>query len=648
MVSLAPPVVESPRPFSSPGAVRVAAVTMVAAILIAYAGALTAPFILDDQGAIAENPTLHGFWASLHPPENGVPVTGRPIANLTFAINYAVSGVNVWSYHVGNLLIHALAALALFGVLRRTFARSLPANETRLSLGLAFAIALLWAVHPLQTEAVTYLSQRVESLMGLFYLCSIYCFIRYAELSPTLAKNRAAEKPAFGSAGWATLSVLACLLGMATKEVMVTAPCMILLYDWIFFRDGAAADKKGRMGYYVALMGTWLLLGALVLHAGTRGGTAGFGSGVSWWAYGLTQVWAVAHYLRLAVWPHPLLADYGRILGGSPGAVACDLAVLLPLACLSGVLLWKRSPWGYVGAWFFVVLAPSSSVVPVATEVIAERRMYLPLAAVLVAMVCAASFGVRTLARRLGWSSPAAAVGQGVLVAMVAASLMAATAARNRTYRSVLAFWSDVVEKMPGNAGAWVNVGNVLEQNGDLPGAESRYREALRLVPGYVDAHVNLANTLVRETRPEEAIEHYRDVLARYPANDAARNGLGLAAYRAGNTQMEAGHMAAAIDFYRTAVEMKPDFPDAHVNYGGALAELGRNAEAMHEFEAALKLDPNSADVHNNLGGLLAQAGRWPEARAQFEAALKLRPDYGQARDNLERVKQLQAMGARP
>ena len=104
---------------------------------------------------LPDNATLRGLWASFHPPENGVPVTGRPVANLTFAINYAISGVNVWSYHAANLLIHALAALALFGVLRRTFARSRPANETRLSLGLAFVIALFWAVHPLQTEAVS-------------------------------------------------------------------------------------------------------------------------------------------------------------------------------------------------------------------------------------------------------------------------------------------------------------------------------------------------------------------------------------------------------------------------------------------------------------------------------------------------------------
>ena len=99
--------------------------------------------------------------------------------------------------------------------------------------------------------------------MGLFYLCSVYCFIRYAELSQSPVKNRAGEKPAFGPALWAALSVLACLLGMATKEVMVSAPCMIFLYDWIFFRGDAAADKKGRIGYYLALIGTWLLLGAL-------------------------------------------------------------------------------------------------------------------------------------------------------------------------------------------------------------------------------------------------------------------------------------------------------------------------------------------------------------------------------------------------
>lgn len=636
----------TPATVSAPWAIRLAGALLVVAILLAYAGSFRGPFLFDDSGTIADNPTLHGLRSALFPPNSGVPVSGRPIANLSFAVNYAISGTAVWSYHVGNLLVHGAAALALFGILRRTLAR-VPSAEGR-ALGLSFAISLLWAVHPLQTEAVTYLSQRVESLMGLFYFLTLYAFVRSIEAVEISPGAPSSGKSFFPAAGWSALSVLACLLGMGTKEVMVTAPLMVFLYDYVFVGGSAGAAWKARRGYYVALAGTWILLFVLVTRNGTRGGTAGFDSGVAWWAYGLTQVRAVAHYLRLAFWPHPLIADYWRVLGGAPVAIAWDFVVLVFLAGGSAVLLWKRSPWGYLGAWFFVVLAPSSSVVPVATEIIAERRMYLSLAAVMAAIVYAAALGIRALARNAGWGSRTVAIGQGVVLAVVAASLMAATSVRNRTYQSVLTFWSDVVEKVPDNAGAWINVGNALEQNGDLPGAEARYREALRLVPGYIDAHLNLANALVREGRPEEAIAHYRAVLSHYPANEAARSGLGQAAYRAGNAQMEAGRMAAAVDFYQTAVEMKPDFSDAHVNYGGALAELGRNSDAMREFEAALKLDPSSADIHNNLGGLLAQAGRLAEARIQFEAALKLRPDYREARDNLERVRQLQAMGARP
>jgi hypothetical protein len=166
------------------------------------------------------------------------------------------------------------------------------------ALPLALAVALLWTLHPLQTEAVTYVIQRVESLMGLCYLLTLYCLIRSVD-SP---------RPAL----WQGCMVTACLLGMATKEVMATAPLLGLLYDRTFLAGSFREAWQRRRWWYVGLAATWLPLACLVAGTGgNRGGTSGFNVGVAPWAYWLTQFQAVAHYLKLSVWPHPLVFEYG-------------------------------------------------------------------------------------------------------------------------------------------------------------------------------------------------------------------------------------------------------------------------------------------------------------------------------------------------
>ena len=330
------------------------------------------------NGAIVENPTIRQLWPlskALCPPNHGEPVTGRPLLNLSLAVNYAISKLDVWSYHATNLAIHLLGSLLLFGILRRTFL--LPAMRERWGAAatpLAFVIALFWAIHPLQTESVTYISQRAESLVGLFYLLTLYCFIRGVD---------SARADGSGIRG----AALACLLGMASKEVMVSAPLIVLLYDRTFLAGSFREAWRRRGRFYVALAGTWLLLGWLVISAGGRGGTAGFGVGISWWAYLCTQFGAIVHYLRLCVWPHPLLLDYGT-------GTAHGVWEILPYAIVLGLLgaatvaaLWRWPKVGFLGAWFFAILAPTSSVVPVATQTVAEHRMYLPLAAVLTGLV---------------------------------------------------------------------------------------------------------------------------------------------------------------------------------------------------------------------------------------------------------------------
>ena len=625
------------------GGGRIAAAVLVAAAFAAYSGSFSGPFLHDDAGAIVGNPTIRHFSSALFPPAGGYSTSGRPILNLSFALNYAISGTAVWSYHALNLLIHILAGLALFGIVRRT-----------VSMGPAFVVALLWIVHPLQTESVAYMSQRAESLMGLFYLLTLYCFIRGARIEGAAGAG--------SRTGWYALSVMACLLGMGTKEVMVTAPVMVLLYDRAFISGSFA--ESWRRGVYLGLAATWVFLGILVAGGASRGGTAGFGTTLPWWAYALTQIRAVALYLRLCFWPNPLAFDYGLVWGGPPFAMARDAILIGGLLAASIVLFVRNSPFGFLGAWFFLILAPSSSVVPVATELIAEHRMYLSLAAVIAATVC----GVHALSSRWSLGNRASVTAAFLAVGVAAAALGTAAFCRNRAYASALALWADTVEKMPDDAGARNNLGNVLADQGRMPEAIAQYEEALRLVPGYDDPHYNLGNALAKTGRVEEAIDHYRTALRVRPRNAAILFALGEALRRLGrldeaqsryeealkgesdspdvwcglgNVMLSGGKWDEAAKAFGAAVQLRPDNTDALVNYAASLAQAGHNPEAVRAFQAALQVQPDAADLHNDLGGVLAQDGRLAEAKGEFEHALRLKPDYREARDNLERVNRM-------
>jgi protein O-mannosyl-transferase len=639
-----------PEPAREPRAgVLLCCAAVAGATMAAYWGSLGGAFLYDDVDSIVGNPTLLRFPDALFPPA-GLTVSGRPLLNLSLAVNHAISGTAVWSYHALNLAIHAAGALLLFGIVRRTLASPLlrPRPEAE-RLVLAFGVSLLWALHPLQTESVAYVIQRAESLMGLLYLLMLYAFVRHAS-------------PGRGSAAWAAVSVSACLLGMGAKEVMVTAPLVVLLYDRAFAAGSIREAWRRRRALYFSYAACWAPLAFLVAGTGGRGGSAGFGSGVPWWAYTLTQFKAVVRYLGLSVWPRPLVGDYGRILAGSPAEVAICALVLVALAGGTWMLLRRNSPVGFLGAWFFLVLAPSSSVIPVSTEIMAEHRMYLPLAAVVTLIVLALN-GIA--GRRLLLA----------LVLVIALAFGILTARRNRVYASSYTFWSDVARKVPGNAGAWNNLGIILAASGDQAGAIQDYERALSIAPTYAYAHYNLGNSLLATGRAAEAVEEYHAALRFRPRDASIHFNLGNALGREGKVPeaaaefrealdidparadawfnladavLQAGDTAQSADAYAHVVRLRPDFADARVNYGNVLAQMGRYAEAAEELREALRLDPGAADVHNDLGGVLAESGRLPEARAQFEEALRLKPDYAEARDNLGRVKTLEQAGARP
>lgn len=589
-------------------AIVLAAALIALAALAAYSGSFSAPFVFDDDASIAHNATIRRLWSwpgALAPPHGGgQTVEGRPVLNLSFAIDYAISGTRVWSYHALNLLIHISAGLALFGILRRILGRRESVVKAAFpipALSVAFAAALLWTLHPLQTESVIYVVQRAESLMGLFYLLTLYFFIRMA------AAQELGGAATARAAAWGAGSVLACGLGMGTKEVMISAPLTVFLCDRTFVAHNFREAWERRAPYYLALFSTWILLGALILGEGSRGGTVGIGSGVSPLRYAQTQFGAIVHYLRLAVWPRPLVFDYGAVwTTGMAGTVLPGVAVALLFAGTVAAL--KRWPAaGFLGFWFFAILAPTSSLIPGNRQTIAEHRMYLPLAAVIVPAV----IGVYFLARRRA----------AVLLAAAAVVLGTATAVRNRVYASSLSLYRDTVEKRPENPYAHTNFGFALGDAGRPEEAVGEFKEAIRLKPDLSDAHYNLGLVLTRLGRTAEGIAEYEEAIRLKPDYVEAHYNLALA-LAGGNRVRE------AILEYREVVRLQPLFADGHIGLGNALIQAGVPAEAADQFEAAVRAQPDYAEAHYNLGMILVQRGQAPEGISHIEEALRLMPDF--------------------
>jgi tetratricopeptide (TPR) repeat protein len=365
---------------------------------------------------------------------------------------------------------------------------------------------------------------------------------------------------------------------------------------------------------HAALFSTWLVLGLLVASTHGRGGTAGFGSAVGWQSYATTQLVAVAHYLRLAFWPHPLVFDYGTApVSLSAAVVACALLV----TCLAAWTAWalvRRPVLGFLGASFFAILAPSSSVVPVSTEIMAEHRMYLALAPVVVLAVAAA----------FRWLGRAALP----LCALLAAAMLWTTWQRNETYGTEAGLWGDTVGRRPDNDRARTNFGNALSSEGRTADAVAQLEWALRLNPKNVDAHNDLGNALNALGRTAKANAQFEEAQRLDPGSVEAHNNLGNAL----NAQ---GRSAQAIAQYEEALRIDPDYAEARNNLGNVLVAQGRSAEAIPHFERALRLRPEVAEVRNNLGNALKALGRNPEAIAQYEEAIRISPAYAAAQNNL-------------
>jgi tetratricopeptide (TPR) repeat protein len=557
-------VTDTPR---SSNAWRKAVPLIILAGLIVYSNSLTKTFVFDDEVWIIENPDLEhdplhflGRWYT------------RWTVGVTLILNYWLGGLNVLGYHLFNLAIHIGAALALFGVVRRTLLLERWQGRYRESAPwLALAAALLWLVHPLQTQSVTYIIQRCESIMGLCYLLTLYAVLRGAT---------AAE----GGRKWYMAAVVFTVLGMGAKEVMVTAPLVILLYDRIFLGDSFREVLRRRWGLYACLAAypAWTIFEVV---AGQRADeSAGFIlPPLNPLTYAMTQAGVILYYLRLSFWPDPLCLDY------QDWPITQSLADFwLPGLGVAGLLLatawalWRRPALGFLGAWFFVILAPTSSIMPI-RDVIVEHRMYLSLAALAVLVVLAGQAALQWLARTDQWRRAAAV---GLVVAGVAV-LGGLTLRRNQDYQSLVTLWENVTAQRPRSA----------------------------------RAHFELARGYLAEGQREKALAHANEAVRLNPAESQCYEIQGL-------TLLQMGRFDEAVVALTQAVERDPDLSWLHGKLGTALLLRGQLDRAVVCFEKAVEVNPRRTQYYYWLGTGLYRQGKRGEAARVYKIGVQRDPAW--------------------
>jgi len=617
---------------------------IVAAVALTYANTLHNPFVFDDHQAIVENAQIRDLTnlGAVLSPARELPTAGRPVVNFTFAINYALSELQPASYHAWNIATHAVCALLLFGIVRRTLVKSFDSRSIGRSEPIACVVALVWAVHPLNTDAVDYVTQRTELTMAALLLLTLYAAIR------ALDDKRHSM--------WTTVAIVACALGMASKESMVTAPVLVVLYDRVFAFKSFREAWSARRGLYLGLAATWLILAGL-LSTGPRRRSAGFDAGVSPVVYLVNQFPIISRYFWLAFWPHALVVNYGW-----PQSIA--VARVLPHAALIASLLlltiWGFRKWpklAFLGAWIWITLAPTSSIVPIATEVGAERRMYLPLMALATLVVV----GLAAMTRRTGTRIRIA------IAAAVVIALAATAVARNADYSSPLLLAQQTVDwhptpvahqvlgtellavgrreeaiaelrrAVPGAPRARYTLGVELLENGKIDEGIAELRAFIREQPFLalvVDAHEYLGKTYAQRQQWVDAIAEFQAMLAIAPNADGAERLLAGAFFGAGD-------MADAISHFEAHLRTHPSDADALNQYGIALGTAGRLDDAIAAFTRAEQISPQDGAVQRNLAYTLYQKKDIINALVHAERALALEPKDADSQNLVKMLRQI-------
>ncbi|HEX5053638.1 MAG TPA: tetratricopeptide repeat protein, partial [Planctomycetota bacterium] len=574
-------------------------------------------FVFDDGPAIQDNAALAaGDWWRAAFGTVHTPLANRPLACLSLVVDAWLFGPGPFGPHVGNLLLHLANSALLFALVRATLlAPNLAARFDRgRATRFATVLAMLWAVHPLGTDAVAYATQRSTLLFSGALLLALLATVRASTSARPL--------------GWRGLAVAAMAAGMASKEDMIVGPLLVVLFDRAFLAPSWRA-VSARWGFHLGMAATWLVL-VFCIANGPANPTVGYatGSRVTAWYWLLTQAGVVVHYVRLVLWPYPLRGAYDWDIVRELGAAFVPGLGVLALLGLA-LWCWRARPWwGWLGALFFLLLAPTSTVLPIVTEILAERRMYLPMLAVLVPVV----FGVDRLLGRAGagWLG-------GLLALAATVWLTAATRSHAATYAGEATFWqaaydtNDVTNDSFLSAQILSNHGAMLFQQGRLDEAHALFERSMRCENPTPVERRQYAVSLQQRGRSAEAIALLDQVVKENPEYAEGFGSLGtcLAMEQAKDPKGDPAadpRLQRAEVLLRRAVELAPDDVAFLNTLGCVLKARGRWAEAEPCFHRATDLSTERIEPFFNRAEALERVGRGAEIGPMFDALLAARP----------------------
>ena len=593
---------------------------------IVYANSIHNDFTnWDDLSLVVENPAIRSLsidnLIDIFTPKPGK--TYQPVRVLSYAIDYYVWRLNPLGYHLGNIALHGFSAVILYLLLSSLLHQIRAESSLESNRIIALLASLLFAVHPVNVEAVTWISSRKYGLLAFFYFSSFYFYIKNSE------KGRYHQM-------YYVLSIVSYVLSLLSSPFSVTLPAILFLYDYCRIRDIKLYKiiKLRLLSYlpYVVLsISQFIILwNSFTTTPGPEPAIKSHEMNNIFYTF-LTMLRVLYDYIKNLIFPFWLNNMYVDYTSTSIFEYKVMLSLLVILF-LIGILFFQVRADNKINlfclGWFVLTWLPVSNIIPISTKM-ADRYLYLPA----VGLFLLFSLSVYNTSHR--WLSRKAKQFIALpVIAFLVFSLSYLSIDRNRVWANSQTLWEDSLRKAPAYWVPHMNLGLTMAQQGMIEEAISYYRESLRLNPHSAHTHNNLGVVLLERGQIGDAISHYIEALRLKSDYAETYNNLGVALFRLGD-------LDKAIARYRQALQLEPTFGKAHNNLGNALAEQGRLDEAIFHYVKALETKAHYPEAHNNLGAALAQQGKLNEAIIQFENALRLKPDYAQARANLRTAMQM-------
>ena len=621
-----------------------------------YSNNLDVPFYFDDKGNIERNEKiqLKEFdFIDLIKSGFGNYNKGRALAYISFALNYYFHQKDILGYHIVNNTIHIINGVLLYLLMKTTLTKTSVRFEYMRNSIMAFLAAFVWMAHPIQTQSVTYIVQRMNSLAALFYILSLLFYAR----GRLVAKSKR-------NWPWFVCCIISGILSFGCKEVVITLPIFIFLYEWYFFQDLSFSWFKRKLPYLIIIITLLALIvfAYFFVHLDSNPWKYIVSS------YGrrefsliervLTQFRIVVFYISLLAYPNPsrLNLDHYFPISTSftePITTVLSMGIVFALIVLAILIAKREALISFCIIWFFGNLVVESTIFPL--ELIFEHRTYIPsmFFYLLIAVIISKAGPLNK-----NWVIPGIFCPTILLFSVW-------TYQRNEIWREPVAFWSDCAKKATKNVRpnynlanalakegrldeavfyyyrvlkirshhekALINLGNVFAEQGEFEEAEAYYTKALDIVPFDQIAHFNLGNVLVEQGKIDEAVEHLSMALKIDPNFEEAHNEMGIVMIKEGKFQ-------EAVEHFSKTLKINPGFAFAHYNLGKFLDSQGKSQEAVEHFSEVVKINPDFAQAHVELGIALSDQGDYQGAIDHFYEALNVNPDYALAHYNLGSV----------